>query len=68
MEVGLPAPDAVFFLRLSIEAAAKRGGYGLERYEEEKFQQEVSRAGRLEVFQLVCVPCSSGARRSGVRC
>lgn len=37
-DVGLPAPDAVFFLDLSVEAAAARGGYGEERYEKAEFQ------------------------------
>ena len=30
---GLPAPDATIYLRMTPEAAAKRGGYGSERYE-----------------------------------
>lgn len=38
---GLPAPDAVFFLHLSAEAAAKRGGFGGERYERPAFQERV---------------------------
>ncbi|KAK9823807.1 hypothetical protein WJX72_005643 [[Myrmecia] bisecta] len=42
-EFGLPAPDLVFFLQLSVEAAAARGGYGEERYEKEAFQEEVLR-------------------------
>ena len=29
----LPAPDATIFLSMTPEAAAKRGGYGSERYE-----------------------------------
>ena len=31
-EVGLPAPDLVFFLELSVRDAAARGGFGAERY------------------------------------
>ena len=30
---GLPAPDATIYLSMTAEAAAKRGGYGRERYE-----------------------------------
>lgn len=40
---GLPAPDTVFFLHLSAEAAAQRGGFGGERYERPAFQEEVLR-------------------------
>jgi len=40
---GLPAPDAVFFLHLSADAAAERGGFGEERYERPAFQEEVLR-------------------------
>jgi dTMP kinase len=40
-EIGLPAPDAVFFLRLPIEEAMKRGEFGAERYEKEDFQRKV---------------------------
>ena len=29
----LPAPDATIYLNMTPEAAAKRGGYGSERYE-----------------------------------
>ena len=38
---GLIQPDKVFFLELSPEVAAQRGGYGGERYEEESFQAKV---------------------------
>ena len=31
-EVGLPEPDAVIYLTLSAEEAAKRGAYGGERF------------------------------------
>lgn len=37
-DAGLPAPDAVFFLNLTVEQAAARGGYGEERYEKADFQ------------------------------
>lgn len=40
-EVGLPMPDLVLFLELSSAEAAKRGGYGEERYENQKMQTRV---------------------------
>lgn len=40
-EVGLPLPDAVVFLNLSPEEAAKRGGYGEEKYETQEMQTSV---------------------------
>lgn len=40
-EVGLPCPDVVLYLDLTIEQAAARGGFGEERYEKEQFQREV---------------------------
>ncbi|KAI9740512.1 MAG: Thymidylate kinase [Cirrosporium novae-zelandiae] len=42
-EVGLPKPDLCIFLDISPEAAAKRGGFGDEKYENNKMQQEVRR-------------------------
>lgn len=42
-DTGLPAPDAVFFLHLSVEAAAARGGFGGERYERPAIQEAVLR-------------------------
>ncbi|KAH9320258.1 hypothetical protein KI387_022027, partial [Taxus chinensis] len=41
-EVGLPAPDLVFYLDISPEKAAERGGYGGERYEHLDFQKKVA--------------------------
>lgn len=38
---GLPRPDAVLYLDLSIEEAKKRGGYGNEVYEREDIQRIV---------------------------
>ncbi|PRP79990.1 hypothetical protein PROFUN_12277 [Planoprotostelium fungivorum] len=38
---GLPAPDVVIYLQLSIEEAQKRGNYGEERYETVEFQRKV---------------------------
>jgi len=40
-EVGLPAPDAVIYLSMDIEAAAQRGGFGQERYETMEMQKAV---------------------------
>eukprot|EP00127_Corallochytrium_limacisporum_P005126 Clim_evm32s199 gene=Clim_evmTU32s199 len=50
-DYGLPNPDAVFFLELSMEEASKRGEYGAERYEKEEFQKKVR-----EVFYQVKKP------------
>lgn len=41
-DIGLPRPDAVLYLTLSSEAAAKRGGFGVERYEQTDFQKTVA--------------------------
>merc|ERR1712141_47793 len=40
-ERGLPKPDLVCFLDVSPDEAAKRGGYGEERYEKKNFQARV---------------------------
>lgn len=40
-EVGLPRPDVCFFLDIAPEAAAKRGGFGGERYETSAIQKRV---------------------------
>lgn len=42
-DVGLPAPDLVFLLKLSAEAAEQREEFGRERYERPEFQEEVNR-------------------------
>jgi dTMP kinase len=47
-DIGLLAPDAVFFLDVSTEVAERRGGYGSERYEKRDFQAKVR-----EQFQAV---------------
>ncbi len=59
-DVGLPRPDLVLFLHLEPEEAAKRGGFGAERYEEEGMQgrvrglfEEVRRRGEGEDFVVV---------------
>ncbi|KAJ9206255.1 hypothetical protein DTO021D3_4898 [Paecilomyces variotii] len=40
-EVGLPRPDLCLFLSISPVEAAKRGGFGLERYETDTMQKRV---------------------------
>ena len=40
-DIGLPAPDVVFYLKLSPEAAQQREIYGQERYEKVDFQKKV---------------------------
>jgi len=40
-EVGLPRPDVCLFLDISIEEAAKRGGFGSEKYETKRMQDRV---------------------------
>jgi len=40
-DVGLPAPDAVFYLTLNPDVAATRGDFGGERYEDTDFQKIV---------------------------
>ncbi|EDN02674.1 thymidylate kinase [Histoplasma capsulatum] len=40
-EIGLPQPDIWLFLNISPEEAAKRGGYGMERYENDAFQTRI---------------------------
>lgn len=40
-EVGLPRPDLCLFLDIAAEEAAKRGGYGAERYEKQEMQDRV---------------------------
>ena len=42
-DVGLPEPDAVIYLHLSVDEAAKRGDYGAERYEKRDFQEKVQK-------------------------
>ncbi|KAK4940721.1 Thymidylate kinase [Elasticomyces elasticus] len=49
-EIGLLKPDILFFLDISSADAAKRGGYGAERYETERMQARV-RTLFTELFQ-----------------
>ncbi|TDH68778.1 hypothetical protein CCR75_000489 [Bremia lactucae] len=42
-EVGLPKPDAVIFLDLSVKLASRRTDFGEERYETTGFQEKVYR-------------------------
>lgn len=39
--MGLPRPDLCLFLDISAEDAAKRGGYGDEKYEKKELQDRV---------------------------
>lgn len=43
-DAGLPKPDAVIFLDLSLDEQAKRSGWGKERFERTEFQEHVARA------------------------
>ncbi|KAG0155653.1 hypothetical protein PDIDSM_2826 [Penicillium digitatum] len=47
-EIGLPRPDICLFLSISPEEAAKRGGFGAERYENEAMQTRVR-----ELFRVI---------------
>lgn len=47
-EIGLPRPDMCLFLQISPGEAAKRGGFGAERYENETMQSRVR-----ELFQAL---------------
>ena len=40
-DVGLPRPDICIFLDISAKEAAKRGGYGTEKYEKKEMQDRV---------------------------
>jgi dTMP kinase len=40
-DVGLPRPDVSLFLDISPEEAAKRGGFGEEKYEKKEMQDRV---------------------------
>jgi dTMP kinase len=51
-EIGLLKPDLLFFLDISAEDAARRGGYGEERYEKEEMQTRVRTLFK-ELFQRV---------------
>ena len=42
-EIGLPQPDLLLFLEISPRVAARRGGFGEERYETDEMQKEVRR-------------------------
>ncbi len=51
-EVGLPRPDICFFLDITTEAAAKRVGFGDEKYETSAMQKRV----RELFYELVKLP------------
>ncbi|PKA46704.1 dTMP kinase [Apostasia shenzhenica] len=48
-EQGLIAPDIVVYLDIFPEEAAKRGGYGIERYEQLEFQGKVAHC-----YKILC--------------
>jgi dTMP kinase len=47
-DVGLPRPDVCLFLDISAEEAAKRGGFGEEKYEKQEMQDRVR-----ELFEML---------------
>ncbi len=47
-EVGLPRPDVCIFLNVSPTVASERGGFGMEKYENDEMQKRVR-----EFFQLL---------------
>jgi dTMP kinase len=47
-DVGLPRPDVCLFLGISAEEAAKRGGFGEEKYEKQEMQDRVR-----ELFEML---------------
>ncbi len=51
---GLPAPDATIYLSMTPEAAAKRGGYGSERYE------KVRSCAVIRLTGYMTHPCTCG--------
>lgn len=51
-EVGLPLPDLCIFLDITPEAAAKRGGFGGEKYETSAMQKRV----REVFYELMKLP------------
>jgi len=51
-EVGLPRPDICLFLDIMPEAAAGRGGFGVEKYENSRMQKRV----RALFFELLPPP------------
>lgn len=61
-DVGLPKPDLVVYLELSVECARERGGWGGERYEEEGMQRRVAEVfGKLRQGKEWRVVDASGA-------
>ncbi|KAJ5182957.1 hypothetical protein N7492_000573 [Penicillium capsulatum] len=62
-EVGLPRPDICLFLSISADEAAKRGGFGAERYEHEAMQTRV-RALFRDLFDRQPDICTVDAGRS----
>ncbi|KAJ5104643.1 hypothetical protein NUU61_001990 [Penicillium alfredii] len=62
-EIGLPRPDICLFLSISAQEAAKRGGFGAERYENETMQTRVRELFRT-IFERqhdVCIVDAGGS-------
>ncbi|EXJ94005.1 thymidylate kinase [Capronia coronata CBS 617.96] len=57
-EIGLLKPDILFFLDIASAEAAKRGGYGAERYETERMQARVRTLFKELFTRLDNVPIS----------
>lgn len=65
---GLPAPDLVLYLDISIAEAERRGGFGQERYEKRELQQKVPAAfcpPQSLAFHLTCLMPWSTLKASG---
>lgn len=62
-EIGLPRPDLCLFLSISADEAAKRGGFGAERYENEAMQTRVRELFR-NLFERQQDICTIDAGRS----
>jgi len=58
---GLPAPDLVIFLDISLEAAAKRGSFGAERYETQEIQKRVREAFTALRTQAAAAPAAAAS-------
>ena len=68
-EIGLPKPDMVMFLDISSEDAAKRGGYGEERYEKEEMQNKVRHLFQglfRRLGKLLVIPIMAGRSQTEV--
>lgn len=59
---GLPKPDFVFYLDISVEEAMKREGFGLELFEKKDFQNRV-RDSYKQLFgdEWIIIPANKSA-------